>query len=329
MAQINQNPLFTFEDAERVQCKASIMIEGLSGKGKSGLALILAHALADNDWTKVFDIDTENGSAKLFSDIRASTGDTFGKFKIGNFTPDLGYRPSNYLAFRDAAVAAGATVVIKDSISHAWMYKGGVLDLLNDAKKGNKRYEKDSYAAWSDEVVAKEKLAIFELIRDNRVHVITTVRVKEKLEYGIGDDGKSKMISLGDQQIMQADTKFEPDLVLQMTRAGKNYGSQIIHPQARVMKSRYVIFTEGETYDFTPELIQQLKEYLESGTNPDVLLEKQRLEYVDGIKSYLDNKASAVPIWQVIKEDAGHKDTKLDDLPLEDIKKMFIKLTID
>lgn len=326
---MSTNPLFQFEDAERIKCKASIMIEGLSGKGKSGLALIIGYYLAGQDWTKVFDIDTENGSAKLFSDIGASIGDTFGKFKVGNFTPDLGYKPSNYLAFRDAAIAEGAEVVISDSISHAWMYKGGVLDLLNDAKKSNKRYERDSYAAWSDETVAKEKLAIFDLIRDPRAHIITTVRVKEKLEYGTDENGKSKMISLGEQQIMQGDTKYEPDLVLHMIRPGKSRNGVVTHPQAEVIKSRYAIFTEGEIYDFTPALLEQLREYLEDGISPNDLLERQRLDYITSIKTYLDEKPNAVPIWSILKKDAGYEKTKLEDLPLDVIKTLFIQLTID
>ena len=48
------NPVFQFEEAERVQLKASIMIEGLSGEGKTGLALMLAYYLADEKWDKVF-----------------------------------------------------------------------------------------------------------------------------------------------------------------------------------------------------------------------------------------------------------------------------------
>ena len=55
---MEQNPIFTFETAERLQCKASIMIESLTGMGKSGLALLLGFYLAGGDWTKVFDIDT-------------------------------------------------------------------------------------------------------------------------------------------------------------------------------------------------------------------------------------------------------------------------------
>ena len=47
------NPIFNFIDAERIKLKASIMIEGLTGSGKSGLALLLGYYLADGDWSKV------------------------------------------------------------------------------------------------------------------------------------------------------------------------------------------------------------------------------------------------------------------------------------
>ncbi|MBP5244521.1 MAG: hypothetical protein J6Z28_07375, partial [Succinivibrio sp.] len=72
------NPLFQFQEATREQSKASILIEGLSGKGKSGLALLLGYYLADEDWTKVFDIDTENNSVNLFAGINSSAGVPFG-----------------------------------------------------------------------------------------------------------------------------------------------------------------------------------------------------------------------------------------------------------
>ena len=66
------NPLFQFEEATREQSKASILIEGLSGKGKSGLALLLGYYLAGKDFSKVFDIDTENNSVNLFVGIELS-----------------------------------------------------------------------------------------------------------------------------------------------------------------------------------------------------------------------------------------------------------------
>ena len=324
------NPLFQFQEATREQSKASILIEGLSGKGKSGLALILGYYLAGKDWTKVFDIDTENNSVNLFAGIDSSVGVPFGKFQHGKFTPDLKYKPSHYQAFKEAALQAGAEVVINDSISHAWTYEGGILDMVANLKKENTRYQRDSYAAWGDDSIVEEKQKLFQLFRDSRCHMIATVRVKEKMEYQFNEaKGKNEMVSLGEQEIMQADVKYEPDLVLHMVEAGRSVGSTIIHPKARVVKSRYVILREGETYEFTPSLCEDIVAYLNEGTSPAEILEKQRLEYVDGIKNFLDNNQSKVNIWNVIKEDAGYKEVPLTELPLDVLKPLFVKLTVD
>ena len=324
------NPLFQFQEATREQSKASILIEGLSGKGKSGLALILGYYLAGEDWTKVFDIDTENNSVNLFAGINSSAGVPFGQFKHGNFTPDLKYKPTNYLAFKEAALAAGAEVVINDSISHAWSYEGGILDRLAELKKTNKRYEKDSYAAWGDDEIMDEKQKLFQLFRDHRCHMIATVRVKEKMEYQYNESkGKNEMVSLGEQEIMQADVKYEPDLVLHMVEPGRAYGNNISHPKARIVKSRYVILQEGETYEFTPSLCKDLVAYLNEGISPAEILEKQRKEYIENITQFLDTHQSKLNVWNVIKEDAGYKSVPLPELPLDVIKDLFIKLTID
>ena len=85
------------EDAQRVACKASIMLEGLTGTGKSGLALALGYILAGEDWSKVGCVDTENKSLKLFAQIPSILGGKIGKFKIGELTSDIGYDPKNYL----------------------------------------------------------------------------------------------------------------------------------------------------------------------------------------------------------------------------------------
>lgn len=324
------NPLFQFQEATREQSKASILIEGLSGKGKSGLALLLGYYLAGEDWTKVFDIDTENNSVNLFAGINSSAGVPFGQFKHGNFTPDLKYKPTNYLAFKEAAINAGAEVVINDSISHAWSYEGGILDRIAELKKTNKRYEKDSYAVWGDDEIMDEKQKLFQLFRDHRCHMIATVRVKEKMEYQYNESkGKNEMVSLGEQEIMQADVKYEPDLVLHMVEPGRAYGNNVSHPKAKVVKSRYVILQEGETYEFSPSLCKDLVAYLNEGTSPAEILEKQRKEYIENITQFLDTHQSKVNVWNVIKEDAGYKTVPLTELPLEVIRDLFIKLTID
>lgn len=323
------NPIFRFEEATRAQSKASILIEGLSGKGKSGLALTLGYYLANKDWTKVFDIDTENNSIQLFTDLPAAAGMKFENFKIANFTPDMKYKPSHYQQFKEVAIREGANVVINDSISHAWSYEGGILDIVADLKKTNDRYKRDSYAAWGDDQIVSEKQKLFQLFRDSRCHIISTVRVKEKMEYDKDDNGKTILKSLGEQEIMQADIKYEPDLVLSMVSPGKATSKTVTHPRAIVKKSRYAILEEGQEYEFTPSLCEQIREYLEEGASPEELLEKQRQEYIKGISDYLDKHKNQVSLWNILKEDAGYKDTALKDLSLDVLKPLFIKLTVD
>ena len=102
--------IFNFRDATRQQAKASILIEGLTGKGKSGLALLLAHALAGKDWQKVFAIDTENKSLDLFEGINFNNGEKCSPFKKIDLLPQHGYQPTNYLACKDSAVASGGLI---------------------------------------------------------------------------------------------------------------------------------------------------------------------------------------------------------------------------
>lgn len=316
-----------FEDAQRVQCKASIEFEGLSGTGKSGAAMLTAKILAGEDWKSVYALDTENRSLRLLVGTPCSDGSKYGSFKVSELTPDIGYAPSNYLAIREAAIKAGAKVFVQDSISHAWQYKGGVLDKVSELKaSGNTRYSKDAYAAWGNEEIVAEKNKLLEMIRDERVHVISTVRVKEKMEYTTGQDGKTKLESLGEQQIQQADLKYEPDLVLHMLRPGSNRNGKIEHPKVRVVKTRYAFLEKDEEYEWTPELILQLKQYLEEGVDPETIFEQQRQEYIEGVKAIIANPSKKA-IAQVLKEDLGYKDTKLAEMPLPAIKQMYISLT--
>lgn len=331
-------PIANFTLLKREACKASIMIEGLTGKGKSGLALMLAYGLeggfienADEKtkaeaWKKVFTIDTENRSLNLFIGIPTSWGETFGQFYGAQLTSDDGYAPSNYLYLRDAAVKAGADVVISDSITHMWTAKGGVLDKVNEIKIKNPRM--DNYRVWGEPEVSAEKQALIDVIRDHRCHVITTVRVKEKFDMQYNaDKQKNEVVSIGEQQLQQEGLKYEPDLVLHMVSPGS--GSTSKNPQATVIKSRYAILTEGETYEFTPQLCEQLRQYLAEGVSIDELLEQQRQDYVVAITNILDTNASAKTIWHVLKEEAGVKDSKLSEIPLQTLKLLYSQLIAD
>lgn len=318
MANSNLNGVLSFRDATRQQAKASILIEGLSGRGKSGLALMLAYALAGKDWKKVYAIDTENRSLDLFEGLTMSDGTKCAPFKKVDLLPSHGYAPSNYLMCKENAINAGGAVMINDSITHMWQQEGGVLDLVTQVQtKDSKRY--NNYTAWGAPEVKAEKKAIYSVVRDSRIHVISTVRVKEKFDM-VTENGKTSLQSLGEQEQQMPDLKYEPDLVLHMLHPGAMNGTP---PTAKVIKSRYAILQEGEVYQFTEAIIQSLVDYLNKGTDPAELLEAQRQDYINTIKNILESDASKKTMFPILKEQQGFKDVKLVDLPLDALQTLL------
>ena len=308
----------TFRKASRQKLKASIMIEGLQGSGKSGLALLIAKALTD-DWDKIYAIDTENKSLDLFQGIKMNTGEVFGAFNKVDLTMADGYAPSNYLALRDTAVQAGADVIIMDSISHMWNRKGGLLDLVAEAQASGL----DNYRSWGTDKNRKEKELLTDLVRCSEAHIITTVRIKEK--FGMEFDearGRNKVVSLGEQQVQQDGLKYEPDLVLRMVSPGNMDGT---NPVVEVLKSRYAILRTGEEYEITAELLGQLRSYLEEGIDPEEIFKIQREEVIKQIKEYCNN-ATRKSVWKSLKESSGFSG-KLEDMPLDLMKELYRKLT--
>ena len=309
-----------FRKAARQKLKASIMIEGLQGSGKSGLALLIARALTD-DWDKIYAIDTENKSLDLFQGIKSNTGESFGVFNKVDLTSEDGFSPSHYLSLREEAIKDGAEVVIMDSISHMWNQKGGLLDLVADAQAEGL----DNYRSWGTATNRKEKQLLVDVVRSDKAHVISTVRIKEKfgLEYNEAK-GKNEVISLGEQQIQQDGLKYEPDLVLRMVSPGNANGT---NPVVVVLKSRYLIFTKDVEYEVTPLLLQQLRQYLDEGADPEVLLQAQKEDVIEAIKNYCNNPTRK-SVFKSLKESYGYN-CKIDEIPYETLKHIYQRLIED
>lgn len=309
-----------FRDATRQQAKASILIEGLTGSGKSGLALLLGYYLADKDMTKEYAIDTENKSLDLFQGLQLSDGTLCNPpFKKVDLLEHYGYSPSTYNALKDNAVKNGAKVVIMDSITHMWQRKGGMLELVSkiSASATNK---KNGWSAWGEPEVVSEKEQIYAMVRDSRVHVICTVRVKEKHEMITNEQGKQELKSLGEQQICMPELKYEPDLVLSMESSGTIAGKA---PRAKVIKTRYAILEKDNIYEFTPSLCKQIADYLKEGADPAVLLEHQRTELIAATKAILDADVSKRTMYPLLIEELGHPGAKLAELPLKTLQTLL------
>lgn len=307
------------EKAVRRQAKASILIEGLSGSGKSGAAIEIATALVKGNQDKITAIDTESKSLNLYDGITLTSGIKCTPLDVYPIGPEDGFAPTNYIACKEEAVKEEKEVILMDSITHAWTRTGGILDIVSRIQSTTRNPNK--YAAWNDPEVVSEKNALFDMLRDDRLHTIMTVRSKEKHEI-VEENGKKKVVSLGEQQIMQDDLKYEVDLVIKCLRQGSTKNGKVQYAKIEIIKSRYAIFVEGEQYELTPDLMEQLRTYLAEGVDPETLLEEQRQEYITALRELLKNPQKK-SIAEVIREDAGMAGTKYSELPLYLLKRIY------
>lgn len=317
------------QKATRQKCAACILLEGLSGHGKSGTALEIAAALSEKgDFDDTLYVDTENKSINLFDGITLAGGTKVSDLDSVQMDVQDGFAPENYLACRDAAKEHGKKIIVFDSITHAWNAKGGILDQVSTLKatSSNPLYKKDSYAVWGSPEIVKAKNELFEMVRDSEIHTISTVRLKEKLEYEKDADGRTKLVSIGDQQIMQADLKYEFDLVLTCLSQGSTKKGKTQYPVVKVVKSRYAIFVEGEVYDLTPAVLKELRDYLREGTDPAVLEEQHRQDYLALLKDRFQKDPTDKTIADLTKENLGFADKKYTELPFHALKQIYITL---
>ena len=307
----------SYHNAQRMQSKASIVIEGMPGSGKSGLALLLAKTLAGS-WDKVAAIDTENRSLDLFEGLNLSDGELCEPFQKVDLQAEYGYTPSNYIALREEAIKNGALALVNDSISHAWVGAGGVLEQVSVLEANNAKLNK--FNAWGQPDIMHEKSLLTEMFRCPDIHVISTVRVKEKFVMKTGEGIESQ----GEQQIYQADAKYEPDLLLRMVAPGTPDG---VAPQAKVIKTRYAILRKNEVYAFTPELLKQIKEYLAEGADPAILIERQRKDLAVSLNDILKNDAPKQTAFRTLKKKVNvDAAIKLADMTLDQLQYLFTQL---
>lgn len=155
-----------FQKAVRTQAKLRMAINGPSGAGKTYTALIAAKVMANGG--KIAMIDTERGSASLYSD----------KYDFDTATLNE-FNPQNYIDLIKAAEESGYAVIVIDSLTHAWEGKGGALDLVDDAAKRSK--SKNTFTAWKDVTPLHRQL--IDAMLQSPCHIIATMR--SKTEYVI------------------------------------------------------------------------------------------------------------------------------------------------
>jgi len=147
-----------FKKATKSRVKARIALVGPSGSGKTWTALSIAAGLGDS----VAVVDTERGSASLYAGLC-----DFDVCELEMFDP------LEYVKAIEFADRHGYDVIVIDSLSHAWVGKGGALEQVDRVAMGNKN---NTFAAWSK--VTPKQNALVDAILSSKAHVIVTMRSK-------------------------------------------------------------------------------------------------------------------------------------------------------
>ena len=227
-----------FQKATKKQSKLRLTIDGPAGSGKTYTALRFAHQIADG--AKIAYIDTERGSAsKYVGENPDGIPWDFDVLELIQFSPEK---------YTEAIVAAGKmgySVLIVDSLSHAWEGTGGALDIKQKAG--------ESWSAWRHVTPIHNRMV--DTILQSPCHVITTMR--SRIEYVQETDSKGKVSikKVGLSPIQRPGMEYEFDIVCDI-----DYSHVMV-----VSKSRCSAVADMTVEKPGPGFIGPVIEWLKSG----------------------------------------------------------------
>ncbi|CNJ55870.1 phage nucleotide-binding protein [Yersinia rohdei] len=229
-----------FEKAMRKKAKLRLALTGPSGSGKTYSALLIAKGIGG----KTAVIDTEKGSASLYSDVS-----DFDVLEL-----DAPFSPERFIEAIHAAEQAGYDNLIIDSITHEWGGVGGCLELVDTIAKA--KFRGNSWSAWS-EINPRHRLFL-DAILSASMHVIATMRSKTETAQ-IEENGRKKVAKLGMKSEQRDGVEYEFTTVLDLVHESHH---------ANATKDRTKLFSNSDPVIISEETGKRLIEWLESGINP-------------------------------------------------------------
>lgn len=235
-----------FRTAERKKAKLRLGLVGPSGSGKTYSSLLIAKGIGG----RIALIDTENGSGDLYAGMK-----DIPQYDIS--TMSAPYTVEKYLEAIKEAEQAGYSVIIIDSLSHAWAGEGGLLDKqgkIADSGRGN------SYTAWRQVTPLHNQL--IEKMLTSPCHIIATMRTK--VDYVVEADSKGKQVpkKIGLAPIQREGMDYEFTVVFDID----------LNHNAQVSKDRTASF-DGQIFKPGEETGSTLKAWLDTGSD-DIGAEK-------------------------------------------------------
>lgn len=243
-----------FQKAVRKRAKLRLAVAGPSGSGKTTAALNIAKGLGG----KVAVLDTERGSASLYSDL----------FEFDTLELNPPYSPERFIEAVKAAEKAGYEVLILDSITHEWNGSGGCCD-INEALAAAK-YRGNTWSAWSE--TTPRHRAFLDALLQSPMHIVATMR--SKTETVQGEDKKVRKVGMKTEQ--RDGTDYEFTVMFEL-----DHGSHI----AMASKDRTRLFKDPAI--ITPDTGATLLAWLNSGAEQKVAAD-ERLAMVAAINDAQD-----------------------------------------
>jgi hypothetical protein len=192
-----------FKQAVKQEAKLRLAIAGPSGSGKTFTSLSIASHLGG----KIAMVDTEHGSASKYAD----------KFQFDVMELEPPFHPERFVKAIYEAQNAGYSVIILDSLSHAWNGSGGLLEVVDQIAQRSS--SKNTFAAWKEGTPIYNKM-IDGIIQSN-IHVIATMRTKQDYVLEADERGKQKPVKVGMAPIQRDGFEYEFDVVLTLDNDNK------------------------------------------------------------------------------------------------------------
>lgn len=231
---------------DRVRLRA--LFEGISGAGKTYLALILANAISKKQGGRIGVVDTQGGQSLAYAQAPLPGGD-LADFDIIELATG---NPNAYIsAINEFEATKEHSVIIVDSLSHAWTGKDGILEQKDKAEgKGPQ--------PWA--AVTPVQNRFVEKLTTCKCHLIATVRVKTETVWEKNAEGKTEGFKVGLKSIQKEGIEYEFDLVGSIDQA---HTLRIHNARGIMALDRAIIPMPNE------ELTRPVLEWLETGKSTD------------------------------------------------------------
>lgn len=230
-----------FKKAERKNLRIRLALVGPTGSGKTYTALQFASVLADGGTVAV--IDTERSSADRYADRF-----TFDACQLTSYSPE------EYTEAIVAAGKAGYSVLVIDSLSHAWEGQDGLLERADAIAKRSK--SGNSFTAWKDATPLHRRL--IDTVLAFPGHVIVTMRAKMDYIQEKDSNGRTQVRKVGLAPVQRAGVEYEFDLVADIDQ----------EHNLMVTKSRAVELDGLVANRPGPDVAEQILAWANGGTAP-------------------------------------------------------------